>query len=68
MSRPAIIERLAEPLAGGRAVLRETLFADGEQVYSHLSGSPAPADVVRRYEETLTFYDDGRVERRGPSS
>lgn len=59
----AVIERIADPLPGGRAQLVETLFADGGQVYSVRCGSPARAEVVREYEETLTItVEDGRVQ------
>jgi hypothetical protein len=49
-----VIERYAEPLAGGRAQMHQAVFVAGEQVpeLSHPVGSPAPAGVVRRHEET----------------
>lgn len=65
-----IVERIAEPLPGGRAQLVETCFdvdATGrsEQLYSVQRGSPAAAEVVARHEETLTM-DAAGVRRSRP--
>jgi hypothetical protein len=62
--RTVIIERVADPLPGGRAQLVETMFereGDGAptQVYSVRRGSPARAEVVAREVELLTMDDDG---------
>lgn len=51
--KQTIIERIAEPVSGGRSILRETLFADGEQQYSVLRGSPAPTETVKAHEEVV---------------
>jgi hypothetical protein len=59
MAGVLIIERIADPLPGGRAQLVQTVFVDGEQVpeLSHPVGSPAPAEVVREHVETLRFEE-----------
>ena len=53
-----IIERVAEPLGGGRAQLMETVFVNGVKVLalSHKVGSPAPIATVRQHEETFLTY------------
>lgn len=50
-----VIERIAEPLPGGRAQLVEYVFEDGEQrpELTVKRGSPAAADVVRQHEQTV---------------
>lgn len=52
-----VIERIAEPLPGGRAQLVESVFVDGEQVpeLSCKRGSPAAMATVREHEETVRF-------------
>ena len=57
-----ILERIAEqltwtkgiPLAQQRAQLRETLFVDGQEIYSMLVGSPASYATVKAHEETIS--------------
>lgn len=50
-----VIERIAEPLGGGRAQLVEYVFEDGEQrpELTCRRGSPAAAEVVERHAETI---------------
>lgn len=54
-----IIERTAEPLPGDRAQLVERVWIDGE-AQPELTverGSPASAETVKRYEETIVLGD-----------
>lgn len=66
MGSVVVIERIAEPLEGGRAQLVEYVFEDGVQDVSATCrrGSPAALAVVREHEETLTIDDDGIRVRR----
>ena len=61
-----VIERIAEPLPGGRAQLWEYVFEDGQQLPDGTCrrGSPAPAETVCKHEEILTFTT--AVTRRRP--
>lgn len=70
MANTTIIERIADPLPGGRAQLVETCFdydehGRGTQEYTVRRGSPAAMATVREHEEVLTFTDAG-VSRRRP--
>lgn len=55
MSGPSYIDRCAEPLGHGRAIMRVDVVADGELVESHTEGSPAPIDTVRAHEERVNL-------------
>jgi hypothetical protein len=54
MAGVLIIERIADPLPGGRGQLVQTTWIDGEQVpeLSFPVGSPAPMATVREFEGT----------------
>lgn len=49
------IAYFVEPLGNGRAVMRVDIVVDGVLVDSHLEGSPAPIETVRRYERKVTL-------------
>jgi hypothetical protein len=64
MTHVTIIERLADPLPGGRAQLVETVYEDGVQVERVRRGSPAAEATVRKVEEVLTMTDAGTFRAR----
>jgi len=47
------IHRYAEPLPGGRAIMRVDIVHDGVLVDSHLEGSPASWATVKAHEEMI---------------
>lgn len=53
MTGPSVIHYYAEPLPGGRAQMRCDVVIDGVLEQSYPTGSPAPAETVRRHERTL---------------
>lgn len=56
----SFVEYTAEPLAHGRAIMRCEVVIDGEVVQSYLTGSPAPAAVVREHERRYFLDLDDR--------
>lgn len=49
------IARYAEPLPGGRAIMRVDVVFDGQLILSHTEGSPAPYATVKAHESKITL-------------
>jgi hypothetical protein len=52
-TKPSYISRFADPLPGGRAIMRVDIVIDGVLEQSYTEGSPASLETVQRHEQTI---------------